>query len=461
MTTQTATTPGGFRQMLAISLPMVASHACETVLIFTDRLFLSRLGTVPMNAAMAGGLSSYMLMCFFVGLLGYVTALSAQYLGAGRSEICSRITSQALFLSLLGAPLLLCARPLVHGLFHWTAIPAEQLAAQTVYFDILIYAALPVFLRTSLSSFFSGIGRTRVVMIAALVTMGVNILVNYCLIFGHFGFPALGLEGAAYGTIISCCCGLLILINRYFSREIRQAYAVVSSFRLDAQLMKKLLRFGSPAGLEMFLNMLAFSLLIMIFHADGPITATAITIVFNWDMVSFVPLLGIQIGVVSLVGRYMGAGQPEIAAKATISALKMGLVYSAGILILFVSIPELLVAVFEPTGFNSTFVAATPLAVRMLRLAAFYVLSDALMVVFSGALRGAGDTFWTMCVSVCLHWLLIPVLVLNLRILKLPPTTAWSVMICCFMCFSLIFSLRYRSGRWRQLKLTGNGNPSA
>ena len=207
---------------------------------------------------------------------------------------------------------------------------------------------MPALLRTCLSSFFSGIGKTRIVLFATFITMLLNIFFNYCLIFGHLGLPALGLKGAAYGTLASSSCGLLILLFAYFNRHNRNSYRISESFHLDFELLKKLLRYGSPSGLEMFLNLLAFNIVILIFHSDGPVTATAVTIVFNWDLVSFVPLLGIQVGVVSLVGRYMGAGQVETAARATMSALKMAFGYSLLILILFASIPDLLVNVFKP-----------------------------------------------------------------------------------------------------------------
>jgi MATE family multidrug resistance protein len=442
--------------MLIIALPMVASYACETILIFTDRLFLSRLGVIPMNAALLGGLSSFMLMTFFIGLTGYVTALAAQYLGSGQTDRCAKVVFQAVLLSLAAAPLLLASRPLIHQLFAFMAIPPQQLAQQQIYFDILVFGAFPVLLRNSFSSFFSGVGRTRVVMFAALITMLINIAANYILIFGHLGFPPLGLRGAAYGTLFSSCCGLLVLLTYYLSRYTRSTYAVMQSFHFDRELMLKLLRFGSPAGIEMFLNLLAFTIVIMLFHADGLVTATAVTIVFNWDMVSFVPLLGIQIGVVSLVGRYMGAGRPDLAARATNSGLTMALAYSSLILILFVFLPEFLVAVFQPQITDDIYLQANPLAVQMLRLAALYVLADAMMVVFSGALRGAGDTFWTMCISVTLHWMLIPVLLLVLRVFNLPPQIAWLALIAAFMVFSGMFYLRYRSGRWKALNLVDN-----
>ncbi len=447
--------PGGLREMVAIALPMVVSHGCETVLVFTDRLFLSRLGPVQMSAAMGGGLTSFMMMTFFLGLLGYATALTAQYLGAGRREQCARVVAQALLIAVIAYPLILAGRPLVHEIFAATGIAAEQLVPQTIYFDILLGGTILALLRTCFSSFFSGIGHTRVVMLAAITAMLVNIPANYILIFGKFGAPALGIRGAAYGTIFSSLCALLVLLAIYFGRNVRRQYGVVVALRFDGAVMGKLLRFGYPAGLEMFLNLVAFTAIILIFHSHGLTTATAITIVFNWDMVSFVPLLGLQIGVISLVGRYMGAGRADIAERAAYSGLKMGWIYSSFILLLFVLLPQQLVGLFQPATPEPVFTAAAPLAVSMLRLAAMYVLADAVVVVFSGTLRGAGDTFWAMCVSVGMHWLLVPVLVLLLKVLNLSPLTAWLALILFFLTFSGIFYLRFRSGKWKRLQVVG------
>jgi MATE family multidrug resistance protein len=216
--------------------------------------------------------------------------------------------------------------------------------------------------------------------------------------------------------------------------------------------MKKLLRYGYPAGLEFFLNLLAFDIIILLFYSRGVATATAVTVVFNWDMVSFVPLIGVNIGVTSLVGRYMGAGLPDTAHRATLSGLKLAWVYSFGILIAFAVFPKTLVGVFCPA---ETAVSAEvfPLAVAMLRLAAVYVMADAMLLVFSGALRGAGDTFWAMCISVAFHWTLVAVLVVLLKLFNIGAFWAWLVLCMVFMMFSGAFYLRYRTGKWRTLRV--------
>ncbi len=448
-----AAAAGGMHELLAIALPMVISHACDTVMMFTDRLFLSKLGPEQMNASMAGGLTCYMLMTFFLGLTGYSTALVAQYLGAGRKDRCATATTQAMLIALTAYPLILLARPLVHVVFARTGISAGQLAPQIEYFDIVIYAAVVGLLRNCLSSFFSGIGRTRVVMVSAATAMLVNVGMNYILIYGKLGSPALGVRGAAYGTVIGGVFGLGVLLTAYLSGQTRQTFRVWHSLRFDRDAMAKLLRFGYPAGVEMFLNLMAFNAMIVAFHAHSPATATAVTVMFNWDMVSFVPLVGIQIGVMSLVGRYMGAGQPDIAHRAAMSGLKCGSLYSLIILILFVGFPKDLVAVFRPEQVDAIFREAAPIAVRMIRIASIYVMLEAALVVFSGTLRGAGDTVWAMCVSVVLHWLMLGILIVILYVLRLSPEVAWTGVVLSFLSFSFVFYGRYRGGKWRTIRM--------
>jgi MATE family multidrug resistance protein len=445
--------PGGVRELLAIAMPMVVSHACETVMTFTDRMFLSRLGPQQMNAAMAGGLTCFMMMTFFLGLTGYTTALVAQYLGAKRRQSCAVAATQALLIALAAWPLIILARPLAFWLFDISQLAPEQLGPQRTYFGILIYAVGIGLARHCLSSFFSGIGQTRVVMLSAIGAMIVNIGMNYVLIFGKFGLPALGIRGAAYGTITGSVCGLGVLVLAYLLPSNRREYEIHRSLRFDREVMGKLLYFGYPAGVEMFLNLLAFSTMILVFHARGSVTATATTIMFNWDLVSFLPLIGLEIGVMSLVGRYMGAGDPDTAHRAVVSGLKSGWLYSAVILILFVFFPQELVHVFRPIHADPTFTEAVPTAVFMIRVASLYVLIEAVVIVFIGALRGAGDTFWAMCISVSLHWALVPILFVILHVLMLGPELAWVALVFTFLVFSGLFYVRYRSGHWRTIQV--------
>lgn len=147
-------------------------------------------------------------------------------------------------------------------------------------------------------------------------------------------------------------------------------------------------------GAEMLFSELAFGALVMAFHAVGAASATASTIMFNWDMVTFIPLLGVEVGVTSLVGRYMGAGRPETAHRCAMSGIKFGMCYSFVVFILFVGFPSLLVDMFRPDVSSAVFAEARPIAMAMLRVALMYACVMTVFIAFVGALRGAGDTFW-------------------------------------------------------------------
>ncbi len=445
--------PGNVRELLGIALPMVISQACETVMMFTDRLFLSRLGGVHMNAAMAGGLTCFLFMTFFIGITSYSNALVAQYFGAGRREKCALVVTQGSILALGATLLLTLSLPLGRLYFRFSHIPPEQMELQVVYFNIVIMGAGIGLFRNVLSCFFSGIGKTSIVMRASLFSMLVNVVANYVLIFGKWGFPALGVRGAAYGTLIGGALGLAVILGAYLGRENRRAYGVFQALRFDRTIMALLLRLGYPAGLELFLNLLAFTSIVMAFHSYGLAAGAAATIAFNWDMVSFIPLVGMNIAVTSLVGRYMGAREPSVAHRVTMTGLRLAFCYSGILLLIFASMPEALVQIFRPRETSLAFESILPTATFMVRLISFYVLADAVGSVFSGALRGAGDTFWAMCLSVGTHWALALSVISMIRIFHASPEASWSVLV--FMVFLIggAFYLRYRGGAWRDLRV--------
>lgn len=449
--------PGSVKEMIAIAFPMVISFACDTVMTFTDRLFLSRLGPEHMSAAMAGGISVFMMMSFCMGLVGYTTALAAQYLGAREKSQCSKVLTQAMIIVIAAYPLLIALRPLAHELFSLFGISSAQLALQKDYFDILMFGVALSLGRHALSSYFSGIGRTQVVMAASLLAMVVNVLLNYCLIYGQFGFPALGIKGAAIGTIAASACAVLLLSAVYLGHTNAREFGVWNSVVFDRAVMKKLLRYGYPAGMEFALNILAFSGMVFLFQGQGPADAAAITIVFNWDMVTFVPLLGIEIGVTSLVGRYIGAKRIPYVYRSVRSGLKLGLAYAALMLVIFICLPQQLVHLFRPDIPSEIFTQALPLAVSMVKLVSLYVVAEVLLIVYIGALRGAGDTLGAMVISVGIHWVIVAALYIILRVIQLPTYYAWAAMVGIFILLSGLPYLRYRQGGWKKIHLIEQG----
>lgn len=432
---------------------MMASSACDTVMTFTNRYFLSKLGSSEMNAALGGGIMCFLMTTFFLGLIGYSTALIGQYYGSGQRKNCSIVVTQAGILALVAYPIILLLAPVARASFRASGIAPEQLGPQTVYFNILVYCTILSLLRSALSCFFSGTGRTRVVMVASIAAMLANVGINYVVVPGRFGIPSYGIRGAAWGIIVGDICGLLVLAWAYFSSADITEYGIRDSFVFSREVIWKLLKFGYPAGLEFFLTLSAFTGIIMLFQSLGQVVATAATITFNWDMVAFVPLIGIEIAITSLVGRYMGARDPDTAHRVAMSGIKVGSIYSFAMMVLFASFPLALSNVFRPAGHDPSFSSALPLTIFMVRLMAFYVLGEALIVAFCGALRGAGDTFFAMCMSVTLHWLMVGVLYVMFRVMHLSARAGWVGVIIWFIFLGFAFYLRYRSGKWKDIRV--------
>jgi len=443
------TGPGGATELISIALPLIISFACETVMMFTDRLFLSRLSGSHMAAAMGGGIMAYTFLTFFMGLFGYATAMVAQHFGAGKKESCAVVTTQAIIISLIAYPLILaCIVPGYH-LFKFAGIAPAQLVEQQTYFSILMMGSIFSLLRSAIGTFFSGIGKTRIIMIAALVSMVSNIGLNYLLIFGKAGFPALGIRGAAYGTLIASFLGFCTVLAVYLYYKKWPQFNIASSIRFDRPLMRELLRTGSPSGFEMLLNMIAFTTLVTTFHSCGQAVATAITITFNWDMVSFIPMIGINIAVTSLAGRYLGARQLPHVYRTAWSGLKLTSIYCSLLFIPFLFFTGSLVDLFLPA--TAPLAAATrPMAVFMVKMISVYILCDGAMQVFGGALRGVGDTLWVMKVSVAMHWTFATIALVMLKVLHADPVITWVAIITAFFCFGPIFLLRFKSGRWEK-----------
>jgi MATE family multidrug resistance protein len=441
------------RELLVLALPMIASQACEALMMVTDRIFLSWQGAEAMSAAMAAGVTCFLFCTFFVGLISFGNALVAQHLGAGQRDRCALVGAQLLMVALAGGPILLCSLPIGRAMFAAAHIDPFQERLQNDYFFIVTCGAVLTLLRSAFASYFSGIGRTRVVLVASAAALLTNALVAYVLILGHFGFPALGVRGAAIGTLAGAGAAAAVLGATYFGAENAREFGVWSSLRLHLPTLRQLLKLGAPSGLEMLLNVLAFEVLLLSFHSYGAAAAGAATITFSWDMVSFVPLMGLGIGLTSLVGRHMGAGSPELAARAAKAGMQVAGAYVAVTFCVYFSLAEPLVGVFLRPETTAHLPEMRALAVFMVRTMSLYVFADAMSIIFGSVLRGAGDTLVTMFLNVTGHWLFGGAAVVCVRVLHWPARTTWIAIVAFVWCIGLTLWARYRYGHWRTLRV--------
>lgn len=446
---------GDIKDVLVVALPMLLSMSFDTLMTFVDRLFLSKLGPAEMNASLGAGGMQLVLITFFTGALSYTTAMVAQRFGAGRKGECAGVFMQAVYLAVACFPLLCLTIPVGHFVFGLQGLAADQLEYQKTYFDILMFGGIINLVRNAAPCFFSGIGETKVVMKAAFAGMIVNIVCNYFLIFGQGPFPELGVAGAAYGTLIGNVFSVVYLFVAYFGKRYRDAYGTTHNLKFNLDYTKELLKRGLPSGVEMFMNMAAFQLLILMFHGLGAVEATAASVMFNWDMVAYVPLMGLEVASTSLVGRYVGAKSAAAATRSTYSGLKVGWAYSLIIAVLLILLPGVLTDIFRPDAAATAdavamFEAARPISIFMLRFATLYIFVEVFLVIYAGALRGAGDTVWVMFACGIMNWFNAIALYVAAYIIKMPAQYAWIIVVLVYSTAPLLFYFRWKSGKWRK-----------
>jgi len=441
-------------RILRIAVPIVVSRASYTVMLFINRLFLSRVGKYELAAAMSGGLSSLVLSSFFEGLVGYVTALVAQYYGAGRHKMCTRASTQALYLALGSYPIMLAFVPLVQYIFVLTGQDPALASLATAYAQILLLGSIFVLVRVALGSFFIGMGKTRIVMIANIASAAVAIPCNYLLIFGKLGLPALGIRGAALGTICGSLTALIVLLVTYIREIARDPYRVSHPLRLVSDLMKRQLRFGLPTGIEPFLNWFAFNIFVQIMHSYGPDTAAAATIAFNWDTIAFVPMLGLGTAATTVIGQYIGAKDTDGAQRSVYLTLRVALGYAAFMVVLFAGFAGSLVLVYS-SGFQDPDGQIARMAATMLRLLALYTVANSCKLVLGGSLRAAGDTTWAMWVAIGLHWAMAISTILLVRVFHVQQVVAWCTLVIMNNAHAACIFYRFRTNKWKEMALIG------
>jgi MATE family multidrug resistance protein len=400
-----------------------------------------------MAAALGGGVASFFSFCFFVGLFSYGNALSAQYLGAGEPEKCPKVVTQGIVMTLMSAPILTLITFLVAGIFASMGHDPRQVELERTYYLILMAGVLVTLAKVCMSSYFAGIGRTYVVMICDVFGLVVNVPLCYAMAFGKFGFPALGIVGAGVSTVIATILAFLLFVAFYFRREHREAFRVPDSFRIDLKILRRYWRLGFPSGLEMFLNVAAFNLFLLMFQSYGVSEGASAAIVFNWDVLSFIPMIGLHVAVISLIGRFVGARDMARTNEVIAAAFTLALSYSALLAIVYSTLRFPLVEVFAPP--SGDFTAIRELAAFMMVGLSCYVMADAIILVSGGILRGAGDTRWLMVASVSLHWAMLVAQFFIIHVFDYGPKASWLAFVALVISIALTYAWRLRGGRWR------------
>ncbi len=454
-------TPGGYREIWQVAYPLMISMGSFTLMQFIDRMFLAWHSPVSIQAAVPAGILSFTFICGFMALAGYSNMFVAQFMGAGNPRGCARATAQAVWLALGSWPLMLACMPAGHWILHHSGHAPEVLEEELIYFNILMIGSVATPLNAAISGFFTGRGKTLVTMSATVTGNLVNVVLDYLMIFGHAGFPAMGIRGAAWASVMASGVGPAILFAIYFAPRCNQAFRTRATFRWDGPLLKRLLRFGFPSGVHLALDISSFAVFILLTGRLGEVALAASNIALSINMLTFMPMIGLGIATGTVVGRYQGQRTPAYAERAAWNAVRMGVGYIAVAGLTFVLFPAFYLTFFTAraeTGLSLD--QLLPVGRQLMIIMALWGLVDAANLVLSGALKGAGDTRFVMWFSILIAWgVLVPGQWWLVTQAQAGVIAAWWWTAFYILLLAIGFVWRFQRGRWKTIDLLGAERP--
>ncbi|MBQ8753471.1 MAG: MATE family efflux transporter [Lentisphaeria bacterium] len=442
---------GGFLEVLKVALPLILSNSCHAVNMFVDRLMLAQHSKEAVAAAFTGGLTNFTIACIFVGTIGYTGTFVAQYEGAHHRERIGSTVWQGIWLSLIGGLFLFAciwlAPPLFRSFGHDPAVTEQEID----YFQILCKGGFIFLLLGAVSSFWTGRGKTGFVLsVSALITL-FNLPLNYIFIFGKLGLPEMGTAGAAWGTILADLIGLVIYFAVFFAPSARKHFQT-HRISWDFPLLKRMIRFGLPSGIHLALDLIAFNTFSLLLGCYGVAVHEASSITFGINNIAFCPIMGIGMTASILVGQAVGGEQIPLAKKATRSCIILVVLYSLLMMLLFSVFQGVVLAPFTRSG-DVNQLETLKISSYMLYFISAYLIFDGFNVVYSNALRGAGDTKFPMWVMTGVGIVCFALPCLLLYFSGFPWWSLWIVFDCEILLLGVIFTLRYRGEKWTQMRV--------
>jgi MATE family multidrug resistance protein len=437
--------------LLRLALPLILSNSFLTLQVSIDRALLSQASSDAVAAAMPAALLYWTPFLLVQNIANYAMTFVAQYTGAGRPERVGPAVWQALYFAVAAGIAFLALWPLAGSIVALGGHSAGIQKLEVVYFRCLCFAALPALIVAAANSFFAGRGDSWTVLLVDGVGLSVNAFLAYSLIFGHWGLPALGIAGAGWATVAGSATSAAVALALVFRRKYRSRFHTLSGWRFDPDLFRRLMRFGFPNGLQWMLDALAFTVFVFLVGRLGDVELAATNIAFAINMVAVLPMLGMGQAVSILVGQRLGQDRPEVAERSTWNGFGLAWLYMGAVAVLYALTPGPFLYFFQSGDAKWDQVAL--LVPVLLKFVAVYSLFDSMNLVFSFALRGAGDTRFVTVVALALAWPLMVVPTWTAWNFHWGLYWAWAFASMYVIALGLTFLLRFRAGKWKSMRV--------
>jgi len=393
-----------------LATPVILGMLGHTVVQLVDNIMVGQLGTAELAAVSLGNSFMFIAMSLGIGFSTAITPLVAEADGENNFASGKSAFKHGLFLcSVLGILLFLMvftAKPIMYAMNQ----PPEVVDLAMPYLNLVAVSLIPLIVFQGFKQFSDGLSLTKYPMYATIAANVVNIILNYIFIFGKFGMPALGVVGAAIGTLAS-----RVIMVAYLWYVLSQHYKArdyvrnIKIFTLSKQMLKKLLGLGFPSALQMFFEVAIFTSAIWLSGILGKNPQAANQIALNVSSMTFMVAMGFGVAAMIRVGNQKGLKRFLELRRIALSILVLSTLLAVVFAIIFVlfheALPKLYLDYDNELLFTDNFQVAS-IAAKLLLIAAIFQISDTVQVVALGVLRGMQDVKIPTVITFIAYWLI-------------------------------------------------------
>ncbi|UCH10634.1 MAG: MATE family efflux transporter [Fidelibacterota bacterium] len=435
------------RKLINLAMPIMLASLSQTLMSLIDIAMVGRLGASAVAAVGLGGMLTYTVIAFLNAIQAGVQTVVARRVGEGRHRDAVEAVRISLYFALLVGSLLA-------GVFIWMTrhlLPIINADQDVVYLSTAYIGWRGLSLGIVMAgyvfyAFYNGISQPRVHLIVSVAANTLNVILNYGLIFGRLGLPAMGAPGAGLATTLSSTVALFLYALFTLTGPIRSQYPGLWAAPGQLPLLGRILKLALPVSVQNFGVMVGFTSFMVLMGWVSTVALAATEIVFNILSFSFMPAMGFLYATQTLVSENIGRERTQLAEAFAQAAARLSLMFMGTMGILFMAIPRLILLVFTP---DQAIVATAVMPLRVLGIAQFF---DAVGMVYHGALRGAGDNTFPAAAELTLMWLLfLPATYITAIRFDWGIIGGWIALAIYIAGYAVVAYLRFKKGPWKKV----------
>ena len=428
------------KPMLRLSGPLIVNFLAVAGMHFADAVMAGRLGAEALAAVAIGGSVWLIGFSFSLGLLMAISPIVARHFGAGQYDLIGRYVRQGVYLAfVLGLPLIVAAQYAVEPLLTWIGIDAEFRGLTVGYVKAIMFGAPGIFIFLVLRFTTEGLGHTRPIMFTSVIALSCNVFLNYVLMFGKFGAPALGVVGCGIASAISMwlvagALALYMVLSPFYRRF--DLFSRVAPLRMS--VLREMIVLGVPIAITITAEAGLFGAVSILMGTRGVEITAAHQIAINFASTMFMIPVALSSASTIRVGQLLGAGN--------LRGARVSGAVGIGLCGLFMAISALFMLVFRDVvvSLYTDDAAVRNIAISLLLMAAIFQVADGVQIGAAAALRGYKDTRVPMFVNMFAYWVLaFPLAFLAAITFKAPPNYTWGGFIVGLGTAAILLTWRY------------------